>query len=62
MTFPRVGVVGGGQLARMIAPPAVALGVHLRVLAESPEASAAQVVPDAPVGAADDAGRDPVAR
>jgi 5-(carboxyamino)imidazole ribonucleotide synthase len=55
VTFPRVGVVGGGQLARMLAPPAVALGVRLRVLAESADASAAQVVPDAPVGAADDA-------
>src|SRR3954469_9004679 len=38
----------------MLAPPAVALGVRLRVLAESVDASAAQVVPDAPVGAADD--------
>ncbi len=56
MTFPRVGVVGGGQLARMLAPPAVALGVRLRVLAESADASAAQVVPDAPVGAANDVG------
>ena len=45
-----VGVVGGGQLARMTAPPAVNLGVRLRVLAESPDSSAAQVVPDAPVG------------
>jgi 5-(carboxyamino)imidazole ribonucleotide synthase len=54
VTFPRVGVVGGGQLARMLAPPAVALGLRLRVLAESADASAAQVVPDAPVGAADD--------
>jgi 5-(carboxyamino)imidazole ribonucleotide synthase len=54
VTFPRVGVVGGGQLARMLAPPAVALGIRLRVLAESTDASAAQVVPDAPVGAADD--------
>jgi 5-(carboxyamino)imidazole ribonucleotide synthase len=54
MTFPRVGVVGGGQLARMLAPAAVPLAVHLRVLAESADASAAQVVPDAPVGAADD--------
>jgi 5-(carboxyamino)imidazole ribonucleotide synthase len=54
VTFPRVGVVGGGQLARMLAPPSVALGVRLRVLAESADASAAQVVPDAPVGAADD--------
>jgi 5-(carboxyamino)imidazole ribonucleotide synthase len=45
-----VGVVGGGQLARMLQPAAVALGVQLRVLAEAPDASAAQVVPDAPVG------------
>jgi 5-(carboxyamino)imidazole ribonucleotide synthase len=48
--FPVVGVVGGGQLARMTQPAAIALGVRLRVLAESPTASAAQVVPDAPVG------------
>lgn len=47
-------VVGGGQLARMMAAPATALGLHLRVLAESPDASAAQSVPDAPVGAASD--------
>ncbi|NLF03536.1 MAG: 5-(carboxyamino)imidazole ribonucleotide synthase [Actinomycetales bacterium] len=52
---PVVAVVGGGQLARMMAAPAAALGVHLRVLAESERASAAQVVADAPVGkAADD--------
>jgi 5-(carboxyamino)imidazole ribonucleotide synthase len=55
--FPVVGVVGGGQLARMMQPPAVELGVRLRVLAEAPGASAAQVVPDAPVGDH----RDPVA-
>ncbi|MFI7588311.1 5-(carboxyamino)imidazole ribonucleotide synthase [Spongisporangium articulatum] len=48
--FPVVGVVGAGQLARMMAPPAVELGVGLRVLAESAQASAAQVIPDAPVG------------
>ncbi len=48
--FPAVGMVGGGQLARMTQPAAVALGVRLRVLAEAPDASAAQVVPDAPVG------------
>jgi 5-(carboxyamino)imidazole ribonucleotide synthase len=54
VTFPRVGVVGGGQLARMLAPPAVALGVRLRVLAETADASAAQVVPEAPVGSAGD--------
>ena len=31
----RVGVVGGGQLARMMIAPAVELGIELRVLAES---------------------------
>ena len=54
-----VAVVGGGQLARMMAPAATALGVHLRVLVESDTSSAAQVVVDAPVGAAAD--RDAVA-
>ncbi|WP_246123325.1 5-(carboxyamino)imidazole ribonucleotide synthase [Cellulomonas terrae] len=54
MTAPVVAVVGGGQLARMMASPAAALGVHLRVLVESPTSSAAQVVVDAPVGAASD--------
>ncbi|MDO5633873.1 MAG: 5-(carboxyamino)imidazole ribonucleotide synthase [Micrococcus sp.] len=45
MTSPRLGVIGGGQLARMMAGPAAELGVTLRVLAESPDASAAQVAP-----------------
>ena len=54
MTAPVVAVVGGGQLARMMAPAATALGLHLRVLVESPTSSAAQVVVDAPVGAASD--------
>ncbi|GIG29324.1 N5-carboxyaminoimidazole ribonucleotide synthase [Cellulomonas marina] len=49
-----VAVVGGGQLARMMAPAAVGLGVHLRVLVEAPGSSAAQAVADAPVGAAAD--------
>jgi len=49
-----IAVVGGGQLARMMAPAAGELGVHLRVLVEGPESSAAQVVVDAPVGAASD--------
>lgn len=48
--FPVVGVVGGGQLARMMQPPAVALGVHLRLLADSASDSAAQVIPDTVVG------------
>ena len=48
--FPVVGVVGGGQLARMMAPPAVALGIHLKLLADSREDSAAQVIPDTVIG------------
>ena len=32
----RVGVIGGGQLARMMIPAAIELGVELRVLAEAP--------------------------
>jgi 5-(carboxyamino)imidazole ribonucleotide synthase len=37
----RVGVIGGGQLARMMVPPGVALGLDLRVLAETAGSSAA---------------------
>ena len=37
----RVGVIGGGQLARMMVPPAVALGIDIRVLAEADGSSAA---------------------
>ncbi|MEV6287709.1 5-(carboxyamino)imidazole ribonucleotide synthase [Kribbella sp. NPDC051770] len=47
---PVVGMVGGGQLARMTQESAVALGIQLRVLAEGPAVSAAQAVADAPVG------------
>ena len=54
MAAPVVAVVGGGQLARMMAPAATALGVHLRALVEDAASSAAQVIPDAPVGAASD--------
>ena len=36
----RVGVVGGGQLARMMIAPAVELGIDIRVLAEEPGMSA----------------------
>ncbi|WP_068402901.1 5-(carboxyamino)imidazole ribonucleotide synthase [Kribbia dieselivorans] len=49
--FPVVGIIGGGQLARMCAGPAVELGVTLSVLAEAPDASAALAIPSAPVGA-----------
>jgi 5-(carboxyamino)imidazole ribonucleotide synthase len=47
---PTVGIVGAGQLARMMAAPAAQLGVDLRLLAEAPDASAAQVIPQAIVG------------
>ncbi|MGR0158458.1 5-(carboxyamino)imidazole ribonucleotide synthase [Paenarthrobacter nitroguajacolicus] len=50
MTFPVIGVVGGGQLARMMAPPATALGFELRVLAEGEDVSAVAAVPNAPIG------------
>lgn len=49
MRRPVVGVVGGGQLARMMIPAALALGVELRVFAESsgsPAAAAATKVGD----------------
>ncbi|MEY4451363.1 MAG: hypothetical protein RLZZ380_484 [Actinomycetota bacterium] len=39
MTF-RVGVIGGGQLARMMTPPAIALGIDLKVFSESTGSSA----------------------
>ena len=48
--FPVVGVVGGGQLARMMQRAAIALGVRLRVLALRPDDSAAQVIPDVEIG------------
>lgn len=51
---PRVGMVGGGQLARMSAAPAAALGINFRLLATSLDESAAQVVRDVHLGAHDD--------
>ncbi len=47
---PTVAVIGGGQLARMMAEPAAALGIPLRLLAEEEGVSAAQVIPDHEVG------------
>ena len=47
---PTVAVIGGGQLARMMAEPALRLGLPLRLLAEAPGVSAAQVIPDHTVG------------
>ena len=49
-TAPTVAVVGGGQLARMMAEPAAAMGIPLRLLAEAPGMSANQVIPDHVVG------------
>ena len=49
-----VAVVGGGQLARMMQQAAIGLDVRLRVLVEAPDGATGQVVPDAPVGRADD--------
>jgi 5-(carboxyamino)imidazole ribonucleotide synthase len=47
---PVIGVVGAGQLARMMQPAAIALGVPIRLLAEAADASAAQVIADVEVG------------
>ena len=51
--FPVVGIVGAGQLARMTVQAAIALGIHVRVLAERADDSAALVCPDVDVGSPD---------
>ncbi|MEV7229416.1 5-(carboxyamino)imidazole ribonucleotide synthase [Polymorphospora sp. NPDC051019] len=48
--LPTVGMVGGGQLARMTHQAAIALGQSLRVLATSPEDGAALVAADVQYG------------
>jgi 5-(carboxyamino)imidazole ribonucleotide synthase len=48
--MPVVGMVGGGQLARMTAQAAIGLGVTFRVLAEAPADSAALVTRDVTIG------------
>ncbi|MDR7087614.1 5-(carboxyamino)imidazole ribonucleotide synthase [Aeromicrobium panaciterrae] len=50
MTPPELAIIGGGQLARMMQQAAVGLGIHIRLLAEAPDVSAAQVIPDHIVG------------
>lgn len=45
-----VAIAGGGQLARMMMQAAIPLGVDVRLLAEEPGVSAAQVVPETTVG------------
>jgi len=47
---PVVGMVGAGQLARMTAQAAISLGVEFRVLADTPQDSAAQVCVGAVIG------------
>ena len=41
--FPVVGVIGAGQLARMMIAPATALGIDLRIFAQDSHDSAAQI-------------------
>ncbi len=50
MTFPVVGMVGGGQLARMTHEAGIPLGVRFKLLSDGPQDSAAQVVADVTVG------------
>ncbi len=45
-----VGVVGAGQLARMLQQAAIGLGVPLKLLAEPGAEAASQVIPDTTVG------------
>ena len=48
--LPVVGVIGAGQLARMMHQAAIALGQSLHILAESPDDGAALVAADVMVG------------
>ncbi|MFC0601411.1 5-(carboxyamino)imidazole ribonucleotide synthase [Streptomyces palmae] len=50
VTFPVVGMVGGGQLARMTHEAGIPLGVRFKLLSDTPQDSAAQVVGDVVVG------------
>jgi 5-(carboxyamino)imidazole ribonucleotide synthase len=50
VTFPVVGMVGGGQLARMTHEAGIPLGIRFRLLASTPQESAAQVVQDVVLG------------
>ncbi|MYS59071.1 MULTISPECIES: 5-(carboxyamino)imidazole ribonucleotide synthase [Streptomycetaceae] len=50
VTFPVVGMVGGGQLARMTHEAGIPLGIRFRLLSDTPQDSAAQVVNDVVVG------------
>ena len=45
-----IGIIGGGQLARRMHQAAIRLGTTVRLLAEGPDVSAAQVIADVTVG------------
>ena len=53
----RVGIVGAGQLARMMTQAAIPLDIELVLLAEHADDGAAQVVPQVIVGSPDDPSR-----
>ncbi|WP_346136027.1 5-(carboxyamino)imidazole ribonucleotide synthase [Streptomyces carpaticus] len=50
MTFPVVGMVGGGQLARMTHEAGIPLGINFKILSDTPQDSAAKVVREVVVG------------
>ncbi|MFF8379919.1 5-(carboxyamino)imidazole ribonucleotide synthase [Streptomyces sp. NPDC015661] len=50
MTFPVVGMVGGGQLARMTHEAGIPLGIKFKLLSDTPQDSAAQVVGEVVIG------------
>ncbi|MET9862068.1 5-(carboxyamino)imidazole ribonucleotide synthase [Streptomyces smyrnaeus] len=50
VTFPVVGMVGGGQLARMTHEAGIPLGIRFKLLSDTPQDSAAQVAGDVVVG------------
>ncbi|MCA9850918.1 MAG: 5-(carboxyamino)imidazole ribonucleotide synthase [Dehalococcoidia bacterium] len=52
--FPTVGIVGGGQLARMMIQAAIPLGIGVRLLSERADDSAARVCPEVDLGSPDD--------
>lgn len=50
VTFPVVGMVGGGQLARMTHEAGIPLGLRFKLLSDTPQDSAAQVVSEVVIG------------
>ncbi|MEU7035845.1 5-(carboxyamino)imidazole ribonucleotide synthase [Streptomyces sp. NPDC046237] len=50
MTFPVVGMVGGGQLARMTHEAGIPLGIKFKLLSDTPQDSAAQVASEVVLG------------